>query len=463
MKVSANTFPRVETDFNSSNDLGMVKIYYSNLIQGMPLNPTAIDSSRFTNLIERIAQDLHQGNLKAEDLDEELIQQTYSELTKAVDEAWKGRYNFGDNADADRTVLAMQRNIFRFSQAKSFAQLKELNSLLTDNGKLREWADFKKEALALNQNYNRNYLQAEYQTARQAGHHARNWQGYFKDSDLFPNLEYKTTGDALVRQEHAALNGIIKPVNDPFWDQYYPPNGWRCRCYVQQTDSSTTPDQKIPPSQDVKPEFKVNVGKTGAVFGNTHPYFVLAASGKKELQKAFEVNKEFAPYFTAYRYKGNTVKISPFADASDALENFNSAKIIVDNQISSVKIRPHINLSGKKNPEYLINQIKGDHVVPSTKNIKRGIANSFNDKLGKNKQLAEEKNTFLVINLSEYHLNNNAIEAIASQSWSRFNQYKNISFLIFIHDQKAIKINRELLEKGYVDYKYEINKMQKED
>ena len=438
----------------------MVKSYYNSLIQGMHIDLIAIDSSRLTKITEKIAADLHQGKITPDDLNPDLIKQTYVELTKAVDEAWKGRYNFGDNADADHTVLSMQRNIFRFSQAKSLTQLKELNSLLTQNGKLREWADFKKEALALNQNYNRNYLQAEFQTARQAGHHARNWQGYVKDKDLYPNLEYKTTGDALVREEHAALNGTIKPVNDPFWDSYYPPNGWRCRCYVAQTSDAAS---KETPKEPIKNEFKTNVGKTGAVFGDKHPYFALAASGKKELKKAFEVNKEFAPYFTAYRYKGNTVKVSPFADSSDVMENFNSAKIIVNNQIASVKIRAHVNIPGNKNPEYLIDGLKGDQVFPKTINIKRGISSSFDEKLGKNKQLRAEKKTFLVINLSNYQLDNSAIEDIASQSWIRFNNYKTLSFLLFIHNQKAVKINRELLKKEYVDYKYEINKMQKED
>ncbi len=30
------------------------------------------------------------------------------------------------------------------------------------------------------------------------------------------------------------LNGITLPKNDAFWNEYYPPNGWRCRCTVVQ-------------------------------------------------------------------------------------------------------------------------------------------------------------------------------------------------------------------------------------
>jgi SPP1 gp7 family putative phage head morphogenesis protein len=34
------------------------------------------------------------------------------------------------------------------------------------------------------------------------------------------------------RQEHIALHGKAYRYDDPFWDTYYPPNGWGCQCYV---------------------------------------------------------------------------------------------------------------------------------------------------------------------------------------------------------------------------------------
>jgi SPP1 gp7 family putative phage head morphogenesis protein len=43
---------------------------------------------------------------------------------------------------------------------------------------------------------------------------------------------YRTIGDNRVREEHAKLEGVTLPKDDPFWQKFYPPNGWSCRCTV---------------------------------------------------------------------------------------------------------------------------------------------------------------------------------------------------------------------------------------
>jgi hypothetical protein len=40
------------------------------------------------------------------------------------------------------------------------------------------------------------------------------------------------------RPSHAALHGIIRPVDDPFWDGAFPPCGFGCRCVAQQMSRS---------------------------------------------------------------------------------------------------------------------------------------------------------------------------------------------------------------------------------
>jgi SPP1 gp7 family putative phage head morphogenesis protein len=61
--------------------------------------------------------------------------------------------------------------------------------------------------------------------------------GKYKAENGYPIVEqylwgykYVTTGDDRVRPMHAALEGVTLPKGDPFWQRFYPPNGWNCRC-----------------------------------------------------------------------------------------------------------------------------------------------------------------------------------------------------------------------------------------
>lgn len=45
-----------------------------------------------------------------------------------------------------------------------------------------------------------------------------------------PFVMYRTMDDGRVRLLHSQWHGLVLPVESPFWDPHYPPNGWRCRC-----------------------------------------------------------------------------------------------------------------------------------------------------------------------------------------------------------------------------------------
>jgi SPP1 gp7 family putative phage head morphogenesis protein len=45
-----------------------------------------------------------------------------------------------------------------------------------------------------------------------------------------PFVMYRTMDDGRVRLLHSQWHGLVLPVESPFWDAHYPPNGWRCRC-----------------------------------------------------------------------------------------------------------------------------------------------------------------------------------------------------------------------------------------
>lgn len=189
-----------------------------------------------------------------------------------------------------------------------------MNSFLVDeNGKIRSYSSFKRKVDVVHKKYNRNYLQAEYQTAKRSAQAVRQWKGFEDNQDLFPNLKYMTVDDDKVRLDHEKLHGVIKAVNDPFWDTHYPPNGWRCRCYVKPTTEAVS---EKAPKITVEESFNHNVGKTNELFmEKKHPYFVIPKSDKKEV--ATKINGLLANHsakevlkFAKARIVGNSFKTS---------------------------------------------------------------------------------------------------------------------------------------------------------
>ena len=48
-----------------------------------------------------------------------------------------------------------------------------------------------------------------------------------------PFWQYDAIDDSRTRPTHRALDGQVRRADDPFWDTWYPPNGYRCRCGVR--------------------------------------------------------------------------------------------------------------------------------------------------------------------------------------------------------------------------------------
>lgn len=239
-----------------------------NYTHHLPLNAvTGIEE-----LIRSIALQIHQGKLTPDTIPNNLIQLIASELMKGVDIG--AELSTGSISAAQAQL--MRENVFVFSGFKSHAQLREISAMLTDSsGNPRPFSQFVQDALQVNKTYNVNYLEAEYNHAIASGQMAGNWQHAVDNVDVAPYLTYQTAEDDHVRPAHAALNKISKPVTDPFWDVYYPPNGWNCRCDAAEDfeppADAAQPDYGI--IQDIPPMFRNNVGKTGVIFPDTHPYF----------------------------------------------------------------------------------------------------------------------------------------------------------------------------------------------
>ena len=212
------------------------------------------------------------------DLDDTIITKTFKELTTAT------KLGFGAKFGKSEAKPFLTDNLFRFSVAKTYQQLVEMQSFLVDDeGKLRPFTEFKAKVDGVHEKYNQRYLEVEYNTAKRSGQAARQWQEIQEEKDLFPNLIYRTVGDDRVRKSHVELDGIIKPVDDVFWDTYYPPNDHGCRCAVKSTEKSPVGGGKPPVINEA---FQNNVGKTNQVFKeDAHPYFRMDKPGQKAFDK----------------------------------------------------------------------------------------------------------------------------------------------------------------------------------
>lgn len=105
-----------------------------------------------------------------------------------------------------------------------------------------------------------NIFRTNVQTAFNAGHYLSMSRPATKK--LRPFWRYRTAGDKEVRESHAAMEGRIFRADDPIWDIWYPPNGFKCRCSVVSLTKQAAERLGIP--VDDKAPYEVDYG-TGEI------------------------------------------------------------------------------------------------------------------------------------------------------------------------------------------------------
>lgn len=231
---------------------------------------------------DRIIQGILVGSITVNNLDPQTYFKIAEKLMNGVYEGFGKDFKGLDFGSADYQMLFdLRTNVYVFSGAKTYQQTRDVSALMTSNNNVTTLAEFKKQAKAILTDYNVNYLTTEYNSAIAQSRSASQWMEFEKNTKLYPSLEYNTVGDSRVRYSHAILDGVTKPVNDPFWNKNFPPNDWNCRCTVLQTDSEENTDMKDYKVNDhVNPLFQFNAGKDRLVFSDKHTYFKIAPKDK---------------------------------------------------------------------------------------------------------------------------------------------------------------------------------------
>ena len=235
-----------------------------------------------------------------------MLSATARTLLEGVYEGYGQDFPSVDWDTPDHAMLTrLSQNVFSFSAAKNYQELRTITDAMRDEeGKLRTFSDFKEQVSTINQKFNATWLQTEYDTSIATATQSARWQEFQAQKSMFPFLRYQTAGDDSVRDEHRLLDGITKRIDDPFWSTYYPPNGWHCRCEVIQVpdDGAQETPEGTYERPVVPPMFRTNVGETGLIFPQGHPYYM--GVPKAEIRKAIAYLPPENAYLDLYMQGG---------------------------------------------------------------------------------------------------------------------------------------------------------------
>lgn len=215
------------------------------------------------------------------------VKKTVEVLDKAVDVALK------EVPMADISVQHLKESNYVFSGIKTFHELNEAFPLLTDEkGNPKPFERFLNNVQKVNENYNRHYLKAEYNFARASARMAAKWQLFWNDGDRDRYLlQYRTVGDKRVRDSHRLMHNITLPITSRFWDWYFPPNGWGCRCNVAQVRRDKYPESNEREAMNLgsratagkhQEMFRFNPGKQMTTFPAYNAYTISKCLNCKE-------------------------------------------------------------------------------------------------------------------------------------------------------------------------------------
>lgn len=209
-------------------------------------------------------------------------------LIKGIYKGYKKQFfEVGYHSPDYNMLKHLRTNIYMFSAAKTFQQTSQMwdarqkiSEALTKGDAITSFKDFKEQVSEISDQYNKNWLETEYKTAISGGRNASKWVDIIDQAKTFPNLTYHTDHQDTVCPICEPLDGITLPVDDSFWDEFYPDNHFNCNCYITQEDEDATvsTDEDVESANDetgsqMDDMWKRNVGKDGEVFNKEHPYF----------------------------------------------------------------------------------------------------------------------------------------------------------------------------------------------
>ena len=277
--------------------------------------------------------------------------------------------------------------------------------LLTPDGRLKSFAEFRRDVEGITSHQCGAWLQTEYDTAVIRAHNAADWQVYEANRDIMSNLRWLPTTSVEPEAGHRAywVARLNLPMDDSFWQHHHPGDHWNCKCSLEQNNDPVCRPADIP-ADPPQPGLDNNPGKDGHTFSDNHPYFPSGCSScpfnkgiKNTVQTLFKNQKKHCyqcdkvnnammaannelrkaadvlpPAIETYGVShGNSVFTSPYHGANEVNENKRLAAFIADKIDSKVYLLPRLDpdnpiqaplrsklhpegVPDKKNPDFYI-------------------------------------------------------------------------------------------------------------
>jgi SPP1 gp7 family putative phage head morphogenesis protein len=239
--------------------------------------------------IDALIEGVFNGSITTRDLPVDLYNAISTKLLSA--------FGSVEGAPSQSLLNELKENIYMFSGAKVYQQIQDI-SLLSNVDTIKSFADFKKEALTIYDQYNKNWLQTEYSTAIGQAQMATRWEQIEAQKFELPYLQYNAVIDKNTSDICRPLDGVCLPVSDKFWAINTPLNHFNCRCTVIQFDKTDATQAGITSKENAEkataeiskkrhPLFEGNSGQDRVIFNKEHPYFDVPKADREFAKENF--------------------------------------------------------------------------------------------------------------------------------------------------------------------------------
>ncbi|UOH77664.1 phage head morphogenesis protein [Ornithobacterium rhinotracheale] len=382
-----------------------------------------------------------------------VVRATFNKLWQGVEAEIKPIINEDLKIENAPFIQKMKDNVWEFSMAKNTADNIALNNaLISPNGKVRSWNEFRKEALKIIDRSAR-YLKTEYNTAVASARMAAKWERFQREKHIYPYAKFFVVQDNHTSDICAPLHGVVVPWDHPLLKTHFPPNHFNCRTDVEAVRyEEPTPNEQIK-APDIPQNFRNNIGITGKIFAENSLYFEkLNEYFTEDEQKVIlgELMSEEQAYVEIYRNKQNrsVLKNNINSDISDYPINQYLGRLIVNNDTDlELRIRYHSKIAGERNPEFEAKQLGLTYIGDATNRTngtkpQNFILNSV-QKLHKGEQLGNFDDVFLILNFGgneKFSARN--INRAGARLHESFKKNPKLKFVYLIANKKVEKIDR---------------------